>query len=65
MGSMFESCIKLSSLDISTFNTSGCKNFTNMFENDEGLNLYIDSKISSNLMQQIPGFVKVNDISKN
>ena len=65
MGYMFGSCLKLTSLDITTFNTGKCNNFTNMFENDENLNLYLNYEICNNLKGQIPSFVKVHDISEN
>ena len=65
MQNMFGSCTKLTSLNISTFDTNKVTNFTNMFENDNGLNLYLDSKICSNLKQQLPNFINVHDISEN
>ena len=65
MQNMFSSCLKLTSLNITTFNTSSCKNFDNIFLNDENLNLYIDSKMCQNLMEKIPDFIKIHDISNN
>ena len=56
---MFGSCLKLSSLDISTFNTKQCLNFTNMFENDENLTLYINPDSCSNLIDHIPLYVNI------
>ena len=62
---MFGYCIKLTSLNISSFDTNNCKNFNDMFIDDDGLKLYIDSRICSNLVKEIPTFVDVVDISKN
>ncbi len=62
---MFGSCSKLSSLDISSFNTNKCKSFSHIFENDEGLNLYYNSKTCSNLKDNIPSFVITHDVSEN
>ena len=63
MRNMFSSCTKLTSLDITSFNTTACTKFTNMFENDNGLNLYINSKICPNLKEQLPSFLQVHDIN--
>ena len=60
---MFGSCSKLSSLDISTFNTNNCENFTNMFENDNGLELYVNFTACPNLKSEIPDYVKTHDVS--
>ena len=64
MDYMFGSYINLNSLNITSFNTSNCQSFNNMFENDEGLILYIDSRICPNLKNEIPDFVNVNDINQ-
>ena len=60
---MFGSCSKLSSLDISTFNTNNCNNFTNMFENDNGLELYVNFTACPNLKSEIPNYVIYHDVS--
>ena len=66
MNYMFGSCTKLNSLDISTFNTTNCKSFTNMFENDKNLNLYINFDITNNLRETIPNYINVhNSIEKS
>ena len=62
---MFASCIKLTSLNISTFNTSKCKNFNFMFENDEGLDLYVDNKTCENLIEYLPTYINIHDIHEN
>ena len=58
---MFASCTKLNSLDISTFNTANCKDFTDMFENDEGLDLYFNFNKCPNLKEKIPTYVNIHD----
>ena len=65
MKNMFSSCTKLTSLNITSFNTTICTNFTNMFEDDNVLNLYINSKICPNLKEQLPSFLEVHDININ
>ena len=62
---MFGSCTNLKSLNIANFDTSSCTNFENMFENDDGLNLYIDSRRCSNLVDLIPKSINITDVSKN
>ena len=62
---MFASCLKLSSLNISSFNTKKCKNFTNIFENDKNLNLYFDYEKCSNLVEDIPEYVNIYNITKD
>ena len=63
MDYMFGSCTKLNSLDITTFNTEICKNFTNMFLNDENLNLYINNDTCSSLVDKIPPYVNIHNNS--
>jgi surface protein len=65
MEKMFGDCTGLTSLDISTFNTSKCINFNEMFINDDGLDLYYNKTICDNLVDQIPNYVKKHDISDN
>ena len=60
---MFGSCSKLTSLDISTFNTNNCDNFTNIFENDNVLELYVNFTACPNLKNEIPDYVKYHDVS--
>ena len=62
---MFGSCTKIKSLNITTFNTLNCINFTGMFENDKNMNLYLNYNNTSNLLPQIPSYVKVHGISSN
>ena len=63
MPKMFSSCISLSSLNITTFNTQNCKDFHEMFENDN-LDLYVDSSICQNLLnEEIPQTVVIHDIN--
>ena len=64
MQNMFSSCTKLTSLDISSFNTIRCTDFTNMFDKDEGLNLYINNQTCENLIDKIPLYVNVHNISQ-
>ena len=64
MRNMFSSCKTLTSLDISTFNTKNVKNFTDIFLNDDGLNLYVDFNKCSNLKEYIPININVHDISQ-
>ena len=64
MRNMFGSCMMLSSLDISTFNTKNVKNFTDMFLNDDGLDLYVDFSKCSNLKEILPVYINVHDISQ-
>ena len=59
MQKMFSDCISLNSLDITTFNTLNCKDFTDMFENDK-LDLYIDSTKCQNLMDEIFSNTDIN-----
>ena len=61
---MFSSCNGLKSLDISSFNTGKCRDFTDMFENDEGLNLYINNNTCSNLVENLPSYINIIDSSK-
>ena len=61
---MFNNCSKLTSLDITSFNTGICENFENIFDNDIKLFLTIDSRISPSLVEHIPEYVNVTDINK-
>ena len=62
MQKMFANCTLLTSLDITSFNTSQCNNFDKMFENDIELDLYYDSSIFPNLKNIIPDYVTPHDI---
>ena len=64
MRNMFSSCKKLTSLDITTFNTQNVRNFANIFLNDDGLTLYVDFNKCSNLKEYLPDYIKVIDISQ-
>ena len=59
MKNMFSSCINLSSLNISTFNTINCNDFSNMFENDIGLQLFISYNKCKNLYEIIPDGINI------
>ena len=65
MDNMFSTCSKLTSLNIGSFNTINCKNFTNMFENDNNLELYLNYQTCSNLKNELPSFIKPHDINEN
>ena len=62
---MFGSCTKIKSLNIITFNTLNCINFTGMFENDKNLDLYLNFNNTSNLLSHLPSYVNIHDISSN
>ena len=62
MGYMFSSCTELKTLNISSFNTQACLNFDYMFENCEGMELYINGNICPNLIEHIPQYVNYHDI---
>ena len=64
MSYMFAGCLNLKSLDLSTFNTKSTQKFDNMFEEDEGLDLYINKNNCENLLKSIPQYVNVHDVSK-
>ena len=63
MDYMFGSCTKLVSLDIRTFNTINCNNFTNMFENDNNLELYLNPNTCSNLKDKLPEYIIIHNES--
>jgi len=65
MNYMFGGCTKLSSLDISTFNTINCKGFTNMFENDTNLNLYLNFDNTKNLRETLPNYINIHNSTEN
>ena len=65
MSYMFAGCLNLKSLNISTFSTQLTEKFDNMFENDEGLDLYINMNNCENLLKIIPDYVNVYDVSNN
>ena len=64
MRNMFSSCKKLTSLDITTFNTQNVRDFTEIFLNDDGLTLYVNFYICSNLKEYLPDYIKIIDISE-
>ena len=45
MQHLFSDCTSLKTLNIGTFFTANVNNLTDMFENDEGLELYYDFKL--------------------
>ena len=57
MSSMFESCVNLKSLDLSSFVTNKCKDFTNIFKNDNGLVIIIDENNNQKLIENLPDYV--------
>ena len=65
MSYMFAGCTNLKSLDLSTFSTISTLKFNNMFDEDEGLDLYINKNNCENLLRNIPEFIKVHDVSNN
>ena len=65
MSYMFAGCLNLKTLDISTFSTKLTEKFNNMFEKDEGLDLYINKNNCENLLQTIPDYINVHDVSNN
>ena len=60
---MFASCVSLTSLNIGSFFTANVEKLDNIFENDEGLQLYMDFKTCANLRAILPDYVTANDIS--
>ena len=62
MANMFSSCTNLTSLDISTFDMYNTKNFSNMFENDIGLEIYIDINRCEDLIDTLPDYFIIHDI---
>ena len=65
MNYMFGGCTKLNSLDISTFNTINCKSFTNMFENDTNLHLYLNFDNTKNLRETLPNYINIHNSTEN
>ena len=61
MGNMFSSCISLTSLNISMFDIDDSKDFSNMFENDKGLELYLDMNRCEDLIGSLPYYISVYD----
>ena len=53
---------KLKTLNIIFFNNQECLNFDYMFENCEGMELYINGNICPNLIEHIPQYVNYHDI---
>jgi surface protein len=64
MDNMFASCVKLTSLNISTFNTQNVEDFKNIFKDDKNLELYLDSNKCKNLISYLPSYVIYHDILK-
>ena len=62
---MFDSCIELKELDIRTFNTQACQSFDGMFDNCDGLELYLNEKNCSNLIEQLPSNVNYHPVGTN
>ena len=65
MSYMFAGCLNLKSLDLSTFSTKSTIKLNNMFDEDEGLDLYINKNNCENLLQNIPIYINVHDVSNN
>ena len=59
---MFAYCPNLISVDILNFNIEKCNNFEKMFEEDIGLQLYINSYKCEKLIETIPYYVIIIDI---
>ena len=57
MNNLFDSCINLKSLDLSSFNTEFCKDYTDMFKNDEDLVIVIDKQYNEKLIDNLPDYV--------
>ena len=62
MENMFSSCISLTSLNISMFDIYDSTDVTNMFENDRGLKIFIDSNRCEDLIYKLPGYVIINKV---
>ena len=60
---MFASCSKLKTLNISSFITTDVQNLENMFEKDEGLELYLNYKTCANLKEILPYYIHTHDVS--
>ena len=65
MQNMFSSCISLSSLNIGSFFTANVENLTDMFDKDEGLQLYMDFHTCSNLKASLPEYVTPIDTTQS
>ena len=57
MTSMFESCTSLAYLDLSSFITQKCYEFSKMFEGDEGLIIFINEENNEKLIESLPSYV--------
>ena len=62
MGYMFASCNNINSLNITMFNIDNCKDFTNMFENDEKLELYFDVEKCDKLKDTLPDYISIHNV---
>ena len=62
MENMFSSCISLTSLKISMFDIYDSTDVTNMFENDIGLQIFIDSIRCEDLINKLPSYVTINNV---
>ena len=63
MQNMFSFCKSLKSLNIGSFFTANVFNLTDMFKDDEGLQLYLDFKTCANLKQSLPDYVTAININ--
>ena len=57
MQNMFSSCVNLATLNIGSFFTANVQNYTDMFKDDVGLELYFDFKTCANLKINLPDYV--------
>ena len=62
---MFAYCNELKELDIRTFNTENCINLDDMFENCNGLQLYLNEKNCSNLIEKLPDYINYHGVGTN
>ena len=68
MQSMFDSCIELKYLDLSSFQTGKVNNFKNMFANTKNLTVLVNPNYCSNMIKEIKDYVNIetiNDLNDN
>ena len=61
MNYMFANCTKLKNLNLESFSTENCFQFTSTFEDCKELTVTLKSDKCQNLIGKIPEYVKVND----
>lgn len=64
MNSMFNSCSQLKELNICSFNTQFCNNFDHIFDGCK-LELYLNEKNCSNLIEKNPSNINYHDVGMN